>query len=136
MKTFNKWLAGAMLLALSGSASVAAPTQQGHFPEKAFAVAMYPVSNACKLWLCLEKYNPNAKIQVELVNEQGQVLFREGLPAKGNKRNAFRQSFDVSQMSDGAYTLRISSATQTEQIAFKLSTPSVEQVPERLISLK
>lgn len=136
MKTLNRLLVSALLLALSVSASTAAPTQQGHFPEKAFAVATYPAADACKLWMCLEKYKPDAKIRVELVNQQGRVLFQEILPAKGGKRNKFRQSFDLSGVGDGAYTLRVSTNYQTEEIAFNVSTPTVDYVPARLISLK
>ena len=137
MKTFSKWMAGAWVLALSVSVSLAGPVQEGQAPtKKAFAAVMYPVSNACKVWLCLEKYQADAKIRDELINEQGQRLFRESLPAKGGKRNAFRQQFDLSQIGDGTYTLRISSNNQTEDLTFNVSTPSVEQLPARLVSLK
>ena len=137
MKTFSNWMAGAWVMALSVSVSLAGTVQHGEAPtKKAFAAVMYPVSNACKVWLCLEKYQPDARIRVELINQQGQVLFEEGLPTKGGKRNAFRQQFDLSQVGDGTYTLRISSNAQTEDLRFNVSTPNVEQLPARLVSLK
>lgn len=136
MKTFSKLTVSALLLALSVSASPAGTVQQGHFPEKTFAVATYPAADACKLWLCLETYKPDAKIKVELVDQHGQVLFREGLPAKSGRRKGFRQSFDLSQVGDGSYTFRVSDGARTEEIAFNVSTPTVKPLPARLISLK
>ncbi len=135
MKTPNTLLASA-LLALTISAPATVLAQPGHFPEKTFAVATYPASHAGKLWLCLEKYNPDAKITVELINPQGQVLHREGLPTKGGRRGGFRQQFDLSQVGDGTYTFRISDGAHTEAIAFNVSTPAVEPLPARLISLR
>lgn len=135
MNTFAKSIAGALLAVCFSTASFAM-LQDDHSQQKSFAVAMFPAADESKLWMCLEKYKPESKIQVELLNRKGDVVFRESLPANSGKRKAFRQQFDLSQIGDGTYTFRISDGVQTEERTFKLSTPSLsEQLPNRLISM-
>lgn len=125
------WLTLSMSVTSFGSPLDGGPT------KKAFAVVMYPAADASSVWLLLEKYKADDKINVELLNERGQVLFRETLPGRGNRRNAYRQQFDLNQVGDGTYTFRVSGTTQTEMISIKLATPApTEQLPTRLISLK
>ncbi len=140
MNTFNNVLLSALTLLLSSSVSTAGIAQNtppdNRSVQKSFAVALFPARTTCKLWLCLEKYKPADRISVELVDQRGQVLHREVLPAKGGQRNGFRQQFDMSQVGDGNYAFRVSNGVQTEQIPFTLSTPVVEEpVPARLISM-
>lgn len=136
MKTSIKQAFSLLLLALSVSVPLSGIAQPDQPEKKAFATAIYPAVDVSKVWLLLERYKADEKINVELLNERGQVLFRETLPMKGSKRNTYRQPFDLSQISDGKYSFRISANTQTEEIAFKLSTPKVvEQLPNRLVSM-
>ncbi|QJW88269.1 T9SS type A sorting domain-containing protein [Spirosoma taeanense] len=136
MKTFSKLVTSLLLLVLSISVCAPSNAQDEKNAQKSFAVAMFPAANACKLWMCLEKYKPEEKISVSLINQKGQVMFWEALPKKSGKQKGFRQQFDMSQLGDGNYTFRISNGTQTEQITFKLSTPTLEeQLPTRLISM-
>ncbi|QIP17192.1 hypothetical protein G8759_33415 [Spirosoma aureum] len=136
MKTSIKFVASALAFVLSVSASSFALGPGDQPEQKAFAIAMFPANDVSKVWLCLEKYKVDDKISVELLNEKGQVMFREALPAKGGKKNGYRQQFDLSQVGDGKYTFRISDGNQTEERTFKLTTPTIEQqLPTRLISM-
>ena len=137
MKTSIKSLASALFFALIVSVASPVLADDHHSPTKVFAVAMFPSADASKLWLHLEKYQSGNKVQLELVNERGFVLFSETLPGKSSKQNSYRQPFDVTQLSDGNYTIRISAGSQKEEISFKLSTPTVEAItPNRLIAIK
>jgi hypothetical protein len=137
MKTSFKLIASALLLSLTVSALSPVLAVDDHTTKKAFAVAMFPAVDASKIWLCLEKYKPDEKVTLELVNEQGQVLFQEVVMGRGNKKkNACRQQFDMSQLSDGKYLFRIVAGSQKEEIAFKLATPTVAPaLPTRLITM-
>ncbi|RIV22572.1 hypothetical protein DYU11_16300 [Fibrisoma montanum] len=135
MKTFAKSTIGALLVAMSVSVSSFA-VDDDLTQKKSFGVAMFPAADPSKLWMCLEKYKPGSKIELQLTNEKGEVMFREVLPAKGGKKNGFRQQFDLSQIGDGRYTFRISDGIQTEERTFKLSTPTIrETLPSRQITM-
>ena len=137
MKTSIKLLASALFLALTVSVASPVLADDPHSPNKVFAVAMFPSADASKLWLHLEKYQVENRVQLELVNERGYVLFSETLPGKSSKQNSYRQPFDISQLGDGNYTFRISAGGQREEISFKLSTPTLEAItPARLIAIK
>ncbi|MBN8823816.1 MULTISPECIES: hypothetical protein [unclassified Spirosoma] len=136
MKTSIKLLSSALLLALSVSVATPALAIDDHTNAKAFTAVMFPAADASKLWLCLEKYQSDNKVHLELVNERGDIVFDEIVVGKNNKRNTFRQQFDMSQLTDGAYTFRISAGSQTEEFSFKLATPSVESSPSRLVAIK
>ncbi len=136
MKTSFKTIASAVVVVLGLSVSSLVQAQGEQPEQKAFAMAMFPTTEGSKVWLSLEKYNTNDKISVELINEKGQILFREAVPVKAGKRNGVRQQFDLSDIGDGKYTFRISGGNQTEERTFKLSTPTLEQqFPLRLISM-
>ncbi len=136
MKTLLKATLSMALLAVSMSVSSPGMAQDDVSEKKAFAAAMFPSADASKLWLHLQKYKLDERVNVELINERGQVMFRETLPRKSNKMNCFRQQFDLSQIGDGKYTFRVTAGTQTEEMTFKLATPTLEaQLPVRLISM-
>lgn len=137
MKTPFKLIVSALLLSLTVSVSSPALAVDDHTTKKAFAVAMFPSVDASKIWLCLEKHKPEEKVTLELVNDQGQILFQEVVMGRGNKKkNACRQQFDMSQLSDGKYLFRISADSQKEEIAFKLATPTVvPTIATRLITM-
>jgi len=134
MKTPFKLIASALLLSLTVSVSSPAVAVDDHKTKKAFAVAMFPATDASKIWLSLEKYKTEEKVTLALIDQTGQVLFQETVLGRGSKRNACRQQFDMSALGDGKYTFRIAAGSQKEEITFKLATPSVE-VPARLISM-
>ena len=97
---------------------------------------MFPAADASKVWLHLEKYKTDEKINLELIDEKGKVIYRETLPKKSGKSNSFRQQFDMSQIGDGKYTFRLSAGTQSQDMTFRLTTPTLtEQLPMRLISM-
>lgn len=133
MKTSLKSLASAFLLGLllCTSASATDDTTQ----KKKFAVVVFPAANASTLWLCLEKYQSEQAVNLQLVNEQGNVLYEEVLLGKRSKKKACRQRFDTSQLPDGTYTFRIVSGIYSENVSFKLATPVVE-TPSRFIALQ
>lgn len=136
MKTPIKLTVSALLLTLSVLASLPGMSQNEYYTEKTFAAAMYPARADSKLWLSLEQFKPEERVCIELVDQKGQVLFDEKLSGKPRKRNAYRQQFDMSQLSDGKYTFRISAGGQKEEFAFKLSTPTLQQtLPVRLIAI-
>ncbi|MVM31600.1 hypothetical protein GO755_16250 [Spirosoma sp. HMF4905] len=135
MKTSIKFLASAFVFALTISASAPVFATDGHPQNKAFAAVVFPSINASKLWLCLEKYQSENKITLQLINERGDVLFNEILCGKNSKQNAFRQQFDMNELGDGNYTFRITAGDQKEDISIKLATPSLE-APTRLIAIK
>jgi hypothetical protein len=137
MKTSIKLLASALLLALTATTSSPVLADDHKSQNKVFAAAMFPAAKNSKLWLCLEKYKSESKIDLTLVNERGDILFSEVVCGKNSKQNAYRQQFDMSELSDGTYTFRISAGDQKEERSFKLTTPSVEDVqPTRLIAIK
>ncbi|MCK8491331.1 hypothetical protein M0L20_05670 [Spirosoma sp. RP8] len=136
MKTSFNLIASVFAFVLSVSAPSFGRNPGDQPEQKGFALAIFPANAESKVWLCLEKYKAANKINVELVNEKGQVLYREYLPAKVGKKNCYRQQFDLSQVGDGKYTFRISDGNQVEERIFNLSTPSIEQqLSTRLVSM-
>ncbi|GAB3540481.1 hypothetical protein [Spirosoma fluminis] len=136
MKTFLKLTLGLALLAATVSVSSPSMAQDDLTSKKAFTAVMFPAADASKLWLHLEKYKADETINLELMDAKGKVLYREKLPKKGGKTNCFRQQFDMSQIVDGRYTFRVSAGAQSQEMTFKLTTPTLtEQLPIRLISM-
>jgi hypothetical protein len=137
MKTPILLTVSGLFLVLGLLASLPAMSQDEYYSEKTFAAVMYPAKEEPILWLCLEQYKTEEKITVQLVNEQGKVLFDEVLYGKVRERNAYRQKFDISELKDGKYTFRLSTASRKEEFIFDLSTPSLQPLqPTRLIAIK
>ncbi|ADB39641.1 hypothetical protein [Spirosoma linguale] len=137
MKTSIKLLASALLVSFMTSVSSPVRADDHKSQNKVFAAVMFPAAKNTKLWLCLEKYKSENKIDLTLVNQRGDILFHETVSGKNSKQMAYRQQFDMSELSDGTYTFRISAGSQTEERSFKLTTPAVEEVqPSRLIAIK
>lgn len=136
MKTSFKLLASAFVVSCMVSVSSPVRADDHKSQNKVFAAVMFPAAKNSKLWLCLEKYKSENKIELALVNERGDILFQEVVSGKNSKRNAYRQQFDLSELSDGTYTFRISAGSQKEERTFKLTTPAVEAIqPTRLIAI-
>ncbi|GAB3694094.1 hypothetical protein GCM10027592_14660 [Spirosoma flavus] len=137
MKTTFKMLASAFLLALTVSVSSLALADDGQSQKKVFAAAMFPAADMTKMWLYLEKFKNENKINLELIGQRGEVLFQETVLGKNSKRSSCRQQFDMSQLTDGNYTFRLTAGTQVEEYTLKLSTPKeVKPTPIRHIAIK
>ncbi|GAB2514794.1 hypothetical protein [Spirosoma aerophilum] len=137
MKTSFKLLASALVLSLTIAVSSPVLAEDPHGQNKVFAAVMFPAAKTSTLWLCLEKYKSESKIDLSLVNERGELLFHETVCGKKSKQNAYRQKFDMSELGDGTYTFRIWAGDQKEERTFKITTPSVaETQPTRLIAIK
>ena len=132
MKTSIKSLASALFLTVALSTSVLAIDDHGH--KKVFGVAIFPTVDASKLWVVLEKYQAENTVNLQLVNQRGEVLHQEILLGKRSRQNACRQQFDISQLPDGNYTFQITAGNQKEEIPFQLGTPT-RQEPTRLIAI-
>jgi hypothetical protein len=136
MKTSFKLFASALFFVLTVAVSSPVSAEDPHGQNKVFAAVMFPAAKQSKLWLCLEKYKSESKIDLTLVNERGDILFHEVVSGKNSRQTAYRQQFDMSELNDGTYTFRISAGSQKEERSFKLSTPAVEEVqPSRLIAI-
>lgn len=138
MKTYFRLITSSIFVAFTVfTIASASPNDGTPSAQKSFAAVMYPAATASKVWLHLEKFKPTDKINVELYDERGKQLFRETLPQKAGKRNTYRQQFDLSEIADGKYTFRLSGGSQTEEVTFNLTTPSVvEQKATRFVSMK
>ena len=135
MKKSVNLLAGILLVILFVASSAVAGDEKSQ--TKVFTAAMFPATDASKLWLCLEKYQPWERVTLTLLNEQGTVLFEEIVSGKKSKQKAYRQQFDISQLADGAYTFRISAGSQVEQYTFLLLPPPiVYKEPTRRVVLR
>lgn len=132
MKTSIKLLASAFLVTLTLSSSALA---DDNGQKKAFTAAVYPAADASKIWVCLEKYKTESEVNLELIDAEGKVLCHETVSYKNSKPNAYRQRFDISELSDGNYMFRISAGSQKEEISFKLATPATV-TPNRFIAIK
>ena len=84
MKTSLKSIASAFLLGLMLSTSVSAIDDTTQ--KKKFAVAVFPAANSSTLWLCLEKYQSEQAVNLQLVSERGDVLYEEVMLGKRSKK--------------------------------------------------
>ena len=94
---FKSLLAG--VFALAGSAVFAQTTTT---PEP-LIVGVYPTNQVNKIRLAVEK-QPNTFVFVQLLGPTGEELYHDHLPQKGDR---FSQVFDMNELEDGTYTLRI-----------------------------
>ena len=99
--SFKSLLTNALFLTATLTGTIAfAQTTQSPAP---LTVGVYPTKQVDKFCLAVEK-QPNAFVFVQLMAPGGQELYRATLPQKGDK---FRQIFDLNELQDGTYTLRI-----------------------------
>ncbi|GAB3267078.1 hypothetical protein GCM10027347_35530 [Larkinella harenae] len=118
VRAANALLLGALLLV--GTTSFAQTVSE----VKPFQVATYPSANPLKLWMNIQKNDPKSKITVRLFDQKNRVVFAETMPRHLDK---YRQRFDMSQMSDGAYTLEISDGTETVEKSFQVKTSGIQE---------
>lgn len=136
MNTSIKLLASAFV-AFAVTFSSPAYSIDDHSAKKAFTSTIYPNADASKIWMVLAKYQSAEKVTLELISAKGKVLFREIALGKNAKNMSYRQAFDISELTDGQYTFRITAGDQQEEHSFNLATPSVEITnPSRLVAIK
>ncbi len=108
--TFTALFTGAILVAASLTSSVA--VAQTTAEPSTLVVGVYPTKQAEKICLSVEK-KPNALAFVQLLTPTGGELYSGILPKKGS---SFRQFFDLNELNDGVYRLRV---TQGKTIIVK-----------------
>ncbi|GAB3321765.1 hypothetical protein GCM10027299_16710 [Larkinella ripae] len=118
VRTANAFLLGALLFV--GTAAFA----QVQANEKPFLVATYPSANPLKLWMNVQKNDPKSKIVVRLLDQNNRIVFSETMPRNMDK---YRQRFDMSAMTDGAYTLQVTNGSETVEKAFQVKTSGIEE---------
>jgi hypothetical protein len=131
MKTIVRTLSALMLTALlvAGTTSFAQTVSE----NKPFLVATYPSANPLKLWVNIQKNDPKSKIIVRLRDQNNQIVFSENMPRNMDK---YRQRFDMSQMTDGAYTFEITNGSETVEKSFQLKTSGIQQrATQRLLTV-
>ena len=119
-------LAGAFLLA--GSVSFAQPTPA----PASLTVGVYPTKQADKFCLAVEKpFNTFAFVQ--LLAPTGEELYAAQLPKQGA---SFRQLFDLTELKDGTYRLRIKQGGTViiKSIQLRTNPPDLSQ-PTRSLTL-
>ena len=126
----NALLTGALLVAASLTGPVAfAQTTTDPTP---LAVGVYPTKQAEKICLSVEK-QPNTLAFVQLLAPTGEELYHANLPKKGT---SFRQVFNLNEMKDGIYTLRIKQGATVivKSIHLRTNAPELTQ-PMRSLTL-
>ena len=123
---FKSLLVGAF--ALAGSATFAQTTPA---PDP-LNVVVYQAGQPNKIRLSVEK-QPNALVFVQLLGPGGKQLYQGTLPKKGDK---FSQIFDMKELGDGAYSLRITQGKEVIVKPIQLHTAAPEPVaPVRVMTL-
>lgn len=124
--SFKALLAGAF--ALAGSVAFAQTTKA---PES-LVVGVYPASQANKICLAIEK-QPNTLVSVQLLGPTGDELYHDHLPKKGDR---FSQVFDMNELKDGTYTLRVKQGKDVIVKLIQLHTAAPEPAtPARFVTL-
>jgi hypothetical protein len=87
-------------------------------------MAVFPAKAPLKIWLVLVKPATDKIARIELVNGSQQALYVNNLSKKEQRIN---QLFDLSEVADGTYTIRVTTGTETVEKTFKVQTPVVEE---------
>ncbi|GAB4056065.1 T9SS type A sorting domain-containing protein [Spirosoma litoris] len=95
-------------------------------------MAVYPAKAPLKLWFVLVKLATTNAARIELVNQDNQALYMSTLSKKEQRVN---QLFDLNEVADGTYTIRVTTGTETVEKTFTVQTPIVqEQVTKRSLT--
>lgn len=123
---FKGLLAGAFVLA--GSATFAQTTET----PNPLLVGLYQTKQVNKVCLSIEKQD-NTFAFVQLLAPTGLELYRAQLPKKGVN---FRQVFDMNELEDGTYILRIKQGKDVivKSIHLQTTTPD-PATPARFLTL-
>jgi hypothetical protein len=96
-------------------------------------MAVYPAKVPLKVWLVLVKPTTAKAARIELVNGAKEALYVTTLSKKEQRIN---QLFDLSEVADGTYTIRVTTGTEVVEKTFTVQTPVVqEQMTKRLLTL-
>lgn len=119
-------LAGALLLTASVSFAQTAPVLTP------LVVGVYPTKQVEKFCLSIEK-QPNMLAFVQLLAPTGEELYSAALPKKEAR---FHQVFDMNELQDGTYTLRIKQGGNVivKSIQLRTNAPELTQ-PTRSLTL-
>lgn len=99
-------------------------------PEKpAFQMGMYQVINSLNVNVMIDKVL-GQRVTVEVLNEQGGVLYRDVI---GKKQRKYARTLNFSEMSDGQYDVVISSGSQKVVRQVQLATHKLYEMPKRLL---
>lgn len=122
----NLFLTSVLLLA--GSAVFAQTTQNA----TQFMVGVYPKAQVGKICVAVEK-KPNTVVTVELLAPTGDDLYLAHPPKKLAK---FHQVFDLNELPDGIYTIRVSQGESVIVKTLQLQTPAPEvTLPARQLTV-
>ncbi|WP_138991748.1 T9SS type A sorting domain-containing protein [Larkinella sp. C7] len=113
------------------SSSFAADHKETAKTQSTYQSVVYPVVNTSKIRVNVNK-DKNAKINVTLKNETGEILASERL-GKGHESSAIR--FDLNQLQDGIYQVEISDGNTKQVKEVKLQTSSPTVTTERHIAM-
>ena len=114
------------VLLFSGVASSAQTTRP-------FDAVMYPAMNSQKLQVNVAKNDAKSKVYIQLLDKNDQILLTRFLPRKAN---IYQQRFDMSDLQDGVYRIRVSSGSEVIERSFQMKSPSLqEQLTPRLLTI-
>jgi hypothetical protein len=121
MKTFVKTLALAALVAANSFNASANETK----PEakKTFTVSTYQSVKDGSLHVAVDKAL-GSKIRIVLTDETGNLLFSQNLTKTDNGQ---RWKFDLNELKDGTYRLRITDGNNSEVKNFQIKTEEVSK---------
>ena len=106
------------------------PLPTVNYPEKpAFEIGMYRDIHSLNINLMIEKVL-GQWVTVEVLNEQGKVLYRDVIEKKQRK---YARALIFSEMSDGQYDVVISSGSQKVVRQVQLATHKLYEMPKRLL---
>ncbi|TAE33990.1 MAG: hypothetical protein EAZ91_01385 [Cytophagales bacterium] len=137
MKTLITFSVACLLSAAALSTPAVAqkkPSTEAYYEEQPrLSVAVFPAADPLKMWVVAEKEDRRAYVTVELLDSRNNRLHHETID---RQTACFRQRFDLSDMPDGRYTVRISDGNTVQERTFKLSSPGLEeQLPKRLVTM-
>ena len=126
----NRLLTGALLVATLLTGSVAlAQTTPGSTP---LAVGVYPTKQVDKFCLAIEK-QPNTMASIQLLAPTGEELYVARLPKKDAR---FHQIFNMNELQDGTYTIRIKQGSRVivKSVQLRSTAPELSQ-PTRSLTV-
>ncbi|QIP16095.1 hypothetical protein G8759_27395 [Spirosoma aureum] len=112
---------GALILFVSVSSLLSSSAQA---VQGTLEMAVFPAKAPLKIWLVVVKPATDKIARIELVNGSQQALYVNNLSKKEQRIN---QLFDLSEVADGTYTIRVTTGTETVEKTFKVQTPVVEE---------
>jgi len=119
MKTFVH-NAKALLMGVLFLTGAAASAQT----SRPFDAVMYPTANPMKLQVNVAKNEAKSKLYIQLLDKKDHILVTHHLPRKAD---VYRQRFDMSDLKDGVYRVRITNGSEVIEKSFQMKTPGLEE---------